>query len=254
MDFVQPTEPSVTMQSLPSVAMRFNGKYFENEIEGYRTLNVSGREMFSYDLMSERRSNGDGSHYYGKTRPSGVVSVTYKLESKTAIEMQEKYNELRKLLYSNEEVPIQFNDEPNITYYGTHDSSEEVPSDRLVVISGFTIFCPNPEKIKDTVTTDGEVTINTFYKTYPLLITIETATTTNTLSVTNGVETITLTGPFNAGSIIKIDVVNQIVLVNEIERVDVIDLESDFENFEIKEGQIVTANNGTLELEMREVV
>lgn len=32
---------------LPAEAMSYNGVYLENEIEGYRTLNVSGRELMS---------------------------------------------------------------------------------------------------------------------------------------------------------------------------------------------------------------
>ena len=35
---------------LPAEAMSYNGVYLENEIEGYRTLNVSGRELLSASI------------------------------------------------------------------------------------------------------------------------------------------------------------------------------------------------------------
>lgn len=37
---------------LPAEAMSYNGVYLENEIEGYRTLNVSGRELMSASIKS----------------------------------------------------------------------------------------------------------------------------------------------------------------------------------------------------------
>ena len=36
--------------ALPSEAMNFNGKFLENEILGYRTLYVSGRESLAPEL------------------------------------------------------------------------------------------------------------------------------------------------------------------------------------------------------------
>ena len=38
-------------QGLPSEALNINGKYIENEIEGYQTLKVSGRELLDTELM-----------------------------------------------------------------------------------------------------------------------------------------------------------------------------------------------------------
>ena len=41
MEFRQPTETETILKRLPSVAMEFNGKYIENELNGYETLKVS---------------------------------------------------------------------------------------------------------------------------------------------------------------------------------------------------------------------
>lgn len=253
MDFIQPTESRGSFPKLPSVALKFNGIYLEEKLEGYRTLNVSGREMLSYDIQSDRRMSGHGSIRYGKTLPSRVISVQYRLKAESAMHLQYKFNQLRRLLYSEGLVPISFLDEPETTYYGEFESAENVPEDRLTVVSRFGLFCPDPHKFGDVITTSGLVSIDTFYETYPVKIILTTASATNSIDITNGEQTIQLRGEINGGSRIVMDVVNQTVQVNGDSRRDLLDLHSDFENFEIKKGQMVTTNNGTIELQMREV-
>ena len=58
MDFIQPTGWATNLNELPSVAMEFNGTIIENEIEGYRTLKVSGRETISNELVVESVHEG----------------------------------------------------------------------------------------------------------------------------------------------------------------------------------------------------
>jgi predicted phage tail component-like protein len=254
MEFVQPTEPSINNPTLPSVAMNFNGVYLEEALDGYSTLNVSGRELLGYDIQSERRSHGHGSIRYGKTLPSRTLTIQYRLKADSAEELQEKFDQLRRILYSTDIVPIQFRDEPGITYYGEFEGADSVPPDRLVVVSNFTLFCPEPFKWRNKVTTNGGVLIGTFYPTIPDKITVETDSATGSIDITNGEQTIQLRGQVNAGSIIEIDIANQDVKVNGTERLDLIDLHSDFENFTIENGQTVTSTNGMLKIEMREVV
>ncbi len=251
MKFIQPTEQKQPTQTLSSVAMIFNDRYLE-EIDGYQTLNVSGREMLSYDIQSDRRS-GDGSIRYGKTKPSRVITVQYKLEASTAEELQAKYNELRRYLHSDDLVPIRFLDEPDTVYFGEFEGAESIPPERLTVVSSFTIFCPDPEKYSKLTETNGEINIDTFYKTYPEKITVVTDSATNAIDITNGEQTIQLRGEMNAGSRIELFVKEQELLFNGRERRDFIDLHSDFENFEIKNGQTITTSNGSLKVEMREI-
>ena len=58
MEFIQPTGWATDLNELPSVAMEFNGTIIENEIEGYRTLKVSGRETISNELVVESVHEG----------------------------------------------------------------------------------------------------------------------------------------------------------------------------------------------------
>lgn len=254
MEFVELNSRRQQTLELPSVALQFNGKYIEEEIEGYRTLNVSGREMISYDIERDRRVSGNGSIRYGKTLPSRIISVQYRLEAESAAHLQYKFNVLRRFLHTEDVVPLNFYDEPGTTYFGEFESADEVPEDRITVVSRFTLFCPDPYKYGNLVTTDGEVAIDTFYQTFPERISVTTETSTNSIDISNGEQAIQLRGEISANSLIVIDVVNQTVRVNGEERRDYIDLHSDFENFEIKSGQMVTTTNGMLELRMREVL
>lgn len=242
------------LNELPSVAMKFNGYYIEEKIEDYLTLNVSGREMLSYDIQSERRSHGHGSIRYGKSLPSRIITVQYYLKADSSAKLQYRFNKLRKALYSTDVVPIEFADEPGATYYGEFESAETIPADRLSIISTFSIFCPDPFKYRNAIVTDGEVVTETFYPTIPHKILVSTSTTTNAIDISNGNQVIQLRGEVNAGTNIQIDVENQSVYANGVERLDLIDLHSDFENFTVENGQTVTTSNGTIELHVREVV
>ena len=254
MEYVGLTDKREYFPDLPSVAMNFNGRYIEEVVEGYRTLNVSGREMLGYDIQSERRSHGHGSIRYGKTLPSRVITVQYLLKAENPAQLQYRFDELRKALYSKDIVPITFADEPGVTYYGELESTETVPADRLSVISTFNIFCPDPFKYRNAIVTGGEVVIDTFYPTIPQKILVTTSTATNAIDISNGKQVIQLRGEVNAGTDIHIDIENQSVSANGVERLDLIDLHSDFENFTVENGQTVTTSNGTLKLHVREVV
>ena len=47
--------------SLPSEALKINGEYIENQVTGYRTLYVSGRESFVKELEIYDSGIRDGS-------------------------------------------------------------------------------------------------------------------------------------------------------------------------------------------------
>lgn len=43
--FVNTVNSGIVGTNLPTEAMSYNGVYLENEIDGYRTLSVTGREL-----------------------------------------------------------------------------------------------------------------------------------------------------------------------------------------------------------------
>src|SRR5699024_4477167 len=108
--------------------------------------------------------------------------------------------------------------------------------------------CDSPYKFSDLVTTDGSVTIDTFYETLPEQIEVLIGATTNKLEITNGDYRITATGAFNADSKVVITFKKEeaAMTVNGSEATYMIDLQSDLENFILQQGQDVTCKQGDI--------
>lgn len=237
---------------LSPVAIRFDNIILDNEINGFKTIKVNGREAISNELVIE--SVHEGGITLDSHLPSRTIEVTYALKAENTGSLQEQYKALRKFLTTNEEVPIKFADEPYTTYFGRLSTLEELPDSSMTVVSTFTIHCDSPYKFSDLITTNGQVAIDTFYKTYPERILLSVPTTRNNIEIKNGTERITATGTFNAGSevVVKFEKEEVTMTVNGAEATYMLDLQSDLENFELRQGQAITSPHGDITLEMRE--
>lgn len=240
-------------RKLPSVAMKFKDYFIEDKIEGYRTLNVSGRETLSniIDVQDLKK----GTRIQDRKLPSRIITVQYKLKADDNLSFQKKFKELRKLL-NGENVEISFNDEPDAFYFGELENMNTVPPHSNSVVSEFNIFCPLPYIYGEEIVTDGEVVVDTFYDTKPELIRVITNQAVNGLTVSSGDQEIRLTKKdaiLGAGDIVEIDVINGDLFVNGNDKIYMVAMDSDFGNFYIKEGQVLTSNEGRIELVQREV-
>lgn len=237
---------------LPSVAINFNGKQLDTEIEAFQTLKVSGRETISVELETVDVRNG--SLILDERLPHRELLVTYLMSSTSNTAFQNDFKVLRKLLTSNDEVPITFKDEPNTVYFGRLADFETVDDDSNTVIGTFKIICSSPFKYSNAVTTTGAVTVDTFYPTQPESITLTIGTTTNKIQIKHSVYTISATGTFNAGAkvVLKFSKEEMTMTVNGVDATYMIDLNSDFENFQLKKNNSVTSAQGTISLVARE--
>lgn len=241
----------VEANQLPSVAINFNGKWLDNEIEAFRTLKVSGRETISVELdMVEVRN---GTLVLDERLPHRNIVITYLMDSKSNTDFQDDFKALRKFLTSDKEIPIKFNDEPNTWYFGRLSAMETVDDDKNNVIGQFTITCPSPFKFGE-LQTGSTVEIETFYPTQPETLTLMVDETTNKIQIKHNGYTISATGTFNAGSkvVFYFGQEEMTMMVNGVESTYMIDLNSDFENFELKQGQSITSAQGTVTATMRE--
>ena len=59
--FVDTVNSGIVGTNLPTEAMSYNGIYLENEIDGYRTLSVTGRELMEYEVKDVEIEGADGS-------------------------------------------------------------------------------------------------------------------------------------------------------------------------------------------------
>jgi predicted phage tail component-like protein len=137
---------------LPSEAMNFNGVFIEDEIDGYRTLTVSGREGINTDISTFKLNRTRGSWVSSTTLPSRLLTVYYHLEASNPTELMHKWHRLNLLLavnsrgVPNQNVEIFFRDDPEIVYYGIKENMELPTAGQTSVSSSFTLFCGDPVK------------------------------------------------------------------------------------------------------------
>lgn len=236
---------------LPSSAMMYDGVYLEKMIDGYRTLAVTGREMLS--LTVDTQETQVGSIKLNQKLPARTLKVTYQLIGKDAKDVQKKYHQLMRLLYKESAIEIRFKDELDYHYYGQYMTTDEVRGDTNSIIASFEILCTDPKKYSILLQTDEAITTYLPYQTTPEKIIVRIAAF-GPLKITNGDQTIKITSyNLSAGDQVVFDFLKGKVFVNELDQTFLLDLESDFENFRIKEGQSVHCNNGKMILSYREV-
>lgn len=130
---------------LPSEAMKLNGEYLENLIDGYRTLHVSGREALSPELETYETGVRDGSKLKSRRYPARTIIVTYQLIAESNEAFRRAYNKLGGLL-NLEDAKLIFNDEPDKFFIGTPSFVGEVEPGANSVIGEFEILCTDPFK------------------------------------------------------------------------------------------------------------
>ena len=60
--FVDTVNSGIVGTNLPTEAMSYNGVFLENEIDGYRTLSVTGRELMESEVTDQEIDGMDGSY------------------------------------------------------------------------------------------------------------------------------------------------------------------------------------------------
>ena len=166
-NFVDTTTGSASSSALPAEALQINGAYIENEIEGYRTLYVLGRELTEAEITELQMGQMDGSEYRNSRIVSRSITIGYQLLSDSTEDFREKFNELNKIL-NQKEAKLIFADEPDKYFIGTKSEVGDVKEGRLNVTGEFVFYCCDPYKYAVTeksfqaaANTDGvlEVTI-----------------------------------------------------------------------------------------------
>lgn len=160
--FVDTVNSGIVGTNLPTEAMSYNGVYLENEIDGYRTLSVTGRELMESEVTDQEIDGMDGSYYRYKTTPARTITVRYQLLARGSREFRDAFNKMNKLL-SSEQVKVIFNDESDKYFIGTKTSNTQVDGGSNNVIGEIEIYCSDPRKYstteKEFTATDGVLNI-----------------------------------------------------------------------------------------------
>ena len=160
-------------EGLPAEALCFDGVWLDNEVTGFRTLYVKGREAISANIDYLELPVRDGAKYKRSRYEPRTLMVGYKLTADTAQDMMTAYNRLLSIL-STEQAKVRFADESDKYYVGTKTQLPEVHPGRLSVTGEIEILCTDPFKYRTTATTvqhtvvDGSKVITLNYDgTYP---------------------------------------------------------------------------------------
>lgn len=170
-DFVDVTEQQGSV-SLPSEALQLNGEYIENQIEGYQTLYVSGRETMSPELFTYETGIRNGSVFQNRRYPARTILVGYKLSAKSNEAFREAYNQLNAIL-DVEDAELIFADEPDKYFTGTPSNMGEIEPGRNTVVGEIEFLCVDPfkysvEQYEVQPSADNDTTLMVEYKgTFP---------------------------------------------------------------------------------------
>lgn len=130
---------------LPSEAVKINGQFIEDAIDGYKTVITSGREGVARELNTYSVGSADGETYKASRVPARIITVEWFLKASSMTELWSKLDHLNNIL-SQDEADVVFNDEPDKFYTG-HMVSDNQYSPFLNAVKGaFTIYCTYPFK------------------------------------------------------------------------------------------------------------
>lgn len=132
-------------RTLPAEAVCIDGKFLENEVAGYTTLQVTGRELYSADIEDSTIKGMSGSKFLYRTYPARTITVKYQLRADSNQQFRTYYNKLNTLL-NKEQVEISFNDEPDKYFVGSPKGITEVDGGVNTVVGEFEIYCTDPCK------------------------------------------------------------------------------------------------------------
>lgn len=132
--------------ALPKQALNFDGQFLEKLIPGYQTLLVEGRELYETENNYVQLGIRDGeSHVYNRI-PARKIKVHYLLKTNGKEDFRDKFNRLNVALYTEKEVEVWFNDEPEMYFRGSKSTVEQPEMTDYYATGTYNIYCGDPYK------------------------------------------------------------------------------------------------------------
>ena len=236
----------------PSDNMSINGRPVNEIADGYRQLSVSGRGLVGQEVKTTSIAGRRGVWIEDISEPSRVLEIKYQLEAETSEALREKFDKLNLFLRttSNESktLEITFKDEPNFTYYAIFSGADSFEENSKSIVSRFSLLVPDGYKKSQLKTSTGIIELTGAFEVMPEKIVVTTTKTTDTVRITNGRQTISFTGAYDANQDITILFETEEVkaLYKNRSILSELDLFSDFENFKVRNRDTISATNATV--------
>lgn len=138
-------EQSKEDNKLSSESFTYDGVYFENVIEGYRTLKATGRESFQKEINSEVIGQADGEFHNYSRVVKRDIGITFQLKAKTPNDLMNKFTQLNKLL-KKDNAKLIFADENDKYFNATFVQMENVTEGTLMLTGTMLFTCLDPYK------------------------------------------------------------------------------------------------------------
>ena len=261
--FVDTTEVSENNPS--SIHTNIDNKRLENEIKGFQTLKVTGRERIGREIQSRKysstqaggksRTSANSSAGFGSNKiissnlTSRTLSVEFYLENRNSREARFAWEKLN-LLINKQEVEIWFSDDPEYFYTGTLINVGDVNPSVDSVISRFYYECMDPFKYRRSIQwwkfdNNGEFPQISTYPVRIESIDITPKRSTKMIKLvneTNG-NFLQVDHDFKAGDILTFDLLNGKVLLNKSRDITgKLYWFSDFEDFSLSFRDLLKTN------------
>lgn len=236
----------------PSDNMSINGTPVNEIVDGYRQLSVSGRGLVGQEVKTTSIAGRRGVWVEDISEPSRVLEIKYQLEAKTSEELREKFDKLNLFLRTtnngSKTLEVTFKDEPSFTYYAIFSGVDSFEENSKSIVSRFSLLVPDGYKKSQLKTSTGIIELTGAFEVMPEKIVVTTTKTTNTVRITNGRQTISFTGAYDANQDITISFDTDEVKASYKNRsiLSELDLFSDFENFKVRNRDTVSATNATV--------
>lgn len=233
----------------PSDNMSINGTPVNEIVDGYRQLSVSGRGLVGQEVKTTSIAGRRGVWIEDISEPSRVLEIKYQLEAETSEALREKFDKLNLFLRTttndSKTLEVTFKDEPNFTYFAIFSGADSFEENTKSIVSRFSLLVPDGYKKSRLKDSNGQIELSGAFEVTPEKIVVTTTKTTNTVKITNGRQTISFTGAYDANQDITI-----LFETNEVKAMykgrsilSELDLFSDLENFKVRNRDTVSATN-----------
>ena len=234
---------------IPTSAMSYDGYWLEELIEGYQTLTVEGREMYSLSFESQEMQVGGV--ITNVKYPPRELTIKYKLEDRDPQALQEKFDTLKAFLIRQEDVPIIFHDDLEYTFYGRFKTADNVSGDTNSIISSFTVLCSDPFKHGKTQSVKGKVIEVLPYLVKPDKLSFKLLS--DGLLATDGNYHLK-SSQAKKGDLLEFDFQTGDTFLNGELNNNLLDLDSDFKNIRLTTGTDFSSSSYDLTIQYRKAV
>lgn len=227
-------------------AITYNGHLLDEEISGFLTLSVEGREDFKREINSVDIS-GDGSQYLSSRLDDRELVVNFYFESENIDEYNQSLQILKNILREPNGV-VSFADDPHHHYVGTPELS--ITGGTLAPTGKITIALCNPFKMSEkkvvSATDSNQITISDpelVFPQLPFTVKLTAKEDASNLIIENnsGQRFSTVTG-ISSGDKIDINFEDLTYIVNEQDQTGNVALSANFGDFNIKNDTQITIN------------